>query len=247
MKNFVTFLSIFISVSAFAGTTVVTQVNDLPYEGYYTAPEKGLPLVVILHDWDGLTDYEIQRAEMLAEKGYAVMAADVFGQGIRPTKVEDKRQHTGELYQNREKLRSLIEAAIEEAGNQGADISRTVVMGYCFGGAAALEIARSGANLQGVASFHGGLGTPEGQDYSQTNFPVMIFHGSADTLISLNDLAALGSELEEAGVPHELISYGGAPHSFTVFGKPAYHESADQASWTRFLHFLEVQIPLENE
>lgn len=230
-----------------SASPVVTEIAGTAYEGYYTAPAVNRPLVVILHDWDGLTEYEIRRAEMLREAGYAVMAADLFGQGVRPTKVEDKRQHTGELYQNREKLRSLILAAIEEAGRQGADTSRTVVMGYCFGGAAALEIARSGTELIGVASFHGGLGTPEGQSYQDTDFPVLIFHGSADTLITLEDFARLGTELEEAGVPHELISYGGAPHSFTVFGKEAYQERADRLSWSRFMAFLGEQIPLETE
>lgn len=83
--------------------TVVTEVHGVSYEGFYTAEQEGLPLVVILHDWDGLTSYEMKRAVMLREQGYAVMAADLFGQGVRPTEVADKRQHTGELYQNREK------------------------------------------------------------------------------------------------------------------------------------------------
>ena len=240
------FLSALLHLNATAaGSPVVIEVNGSEYEGYYTAPSEGLPLVVILHDWDGLTDYEVRRADMLHNAGYAVFAADLFGKGIRPTEVADKRQHTGELYQDREKMRSLISAAIEEAGRQGADTSRTVVMGYCFGGAAALEAARAGFDLKGIASFHGGLGTPEGQDYSRTEAPVMVFHGSADTLISLQDLASLGEELENAGVPHELISYGGAPHSFTVFDTPAYHRTADERSWSRFMEFLADSFPLE--
>jgi dienelactone hydrolase len=248
MKLFITFLLLSaLQTHIHGGSSVITDVSGQPYEGYYTAPAEGRPLVLILHDWDGLTDYEIARADMLHKHGYAVMAADLFGKGIRPTKVEDKRQHTGELYRNRDKLRSLILAAIEEAGRQGADTSRTVVMGYCFGGAAALEIARAGADLKGIATFHGGLGTPEGQDYSQTDMPILVFHGSADTLITLTDLATLGTELEEAGVPHELISYGGAPHSFTVFNAPAYRADADAASWNRFLNFLHSEIPLEKE
>ena len=139
-------------------------------------------------------------------------------------------------------MRTLIAAAIEEAGRQGADTSRTVVLGYCFGGAAALEASRAGMNLKGVASFHGGLGTPEGQSYGNTTCPIMVFHGTADTIISMEDVAQLATQLEAAEVPHEVISYGGAPHSFTVFNKPAYRATPDLASWDRLLAFLDTQI-----
>ena len=101
-------------------------------------------------------------------------------------------------------------------------------MGYCFGGAAILELARSGADLKGFVTFHGGLSTPVGQDYSRTKGRLLIMHGTADTSITMDDFAKLARELEAAGVPHEMITYSGALHGFTVFGSDRYREDADK-------------------
>ena len=226
------------SSAAAAGTAVTYEVNGAPYEGYYTSPAAGAPLVLLIHDWDGLTDYEIKRAEMLAELGYAVFAADLFGAGVRPTKVEDKRQHTGELYKDREKMRALMNAALKTAQSKGAATGNAVAMGYCFGGAAVLELARSGADMKGFVTFHGGLSTPEGQDYSKAKGHLLILHGTADTAITMEDFAKLAVELETAKIAHEMITYGGAPHAFTVFGQDRYHKDADKNSWERFTAFL---------
>jgi len=222
-----------------SGETVVYQVNGADYQGYYTSPSAGAPLVILLHDWDGLTDYEVKRSEMLAELGYAVFAADLFGKGVRPTEVVDKKQHTGELYKDRAKMRALIQGAVDEAKKKGANTGNAVVMGYCFGGAAVLEYARSGVDMKGFATFHGGLATPEGQDYSQAKGKFLVMHGTADSNISMTDFANLASGLEQHGVSHEMITYGGAPHAFTVFGSDRYREGADRKSWQRFVDFLD--------
>ena len=221
------------------GEAVRYEVNGKAYEGYYISPSKQAPLVVLMHDWDGLTDYEVKRAHMLAELGYAVFAADLFGAGIRPTEVTDKRQHTGELYKDRQKMRDLMDAALKTAGDRGAGIDNAVAMGYCFGGAAVLEWARSGADLKGFATFHGGLATPEGQNYAATRGKILVMHGSADTAITLDQFADLAKQLEAAGVAHEMITYSGAPHAFTVFGTGRYQETADRNSWRRFTQFLD--------
>lgn len=220
------------------GMTVTYAVGDKPFEGYYISPHDGAPLVILLHDWDGLTGYEVERAKMLAELGYAVFAADLFGAGIRPTEVKDRRQHTGELYKDRARMRALIQAAVDTAKGKGARVDNAVVMGYCFGGAAVLEYARSGADMKGFATFHGGLKTPEGQDYSMAKGSYLIMHGSADTAITMDQFAALTNELEAAGLKHQMISYGGAPHAFTVFGSERYREDADRKSWQSFTDFL---------
>jgi dienelactone hydrolase len=224
------------------GKPVTYTVEGQAYEGYFVSPSPDAPLVLLIHDWDGLTDYEIRRADMLSDMGYGVFAADLFGAGVRPTALEDKRQHTGELYKDRAKMRALMTAALEAARAQGAQTDNAVAAGYCFGGAAVLELARSGAALQGFATFHGGLSTPEGQDYSATTAKLLIMHGSADTAISLNDFAGLGAELESAGVSHEMITYSGAPHAFTVFDSESYREEADRQSWKRFAAFLDEQL-----
>lgn len=236
-------LILFLACTAWAGgETFVYQVNGADYEGYYTSPNAGAPLVILLHDWDGLTDYEVKRAEMLAELGYAVLAADLFGKGVRPTEVVDKKQHTGELYKDRAKMRALIQGAVDEAEKKGADTGNAVVMGYCFGGAAVLEYARSGADMKGFVTFHGGLSTPEGQDYSKAKGQVLVLHGTADSAITMTDFAALANEMEAHGVRHEMITYSGAPHAFTVFGSGRYQEEADRKSWQRFVEFLDASL-----
>ncbi|MFU8856157.1 MAG: dienelactone hydrolase family protein [Deferrisomatales bacterium] len=233
------FLSLPVPPSADAGGRAVTyEVGGKPYEGYFVSPRPDAPLVLLIHDWDGLNDYEVKRASMLAEKGYAVFGADLFGAGVRPTALEDRRQHTGELYTDRAKMRALMDGALQAAAREGANVGNAVAAGYCFGGAAVLELARSGADLKGFVSFHGGLKTPEGQDYSRAKGKFLVLHGSADAAISLDEFAALARELEAAGLPHEMVTYGGAPHAFTVFGEERYREDADRKSWELFLRFL---------
>jgi len=244
MKTLVSLLVFMcLAVSGYAvGNEVVYTVDEELYAGYYTSPGKDAPLVILVHDWDGLTGYEVKRAEMLAELGYAVFAVDLFGKGVRPTEVKDKRQHTGELYQDRAKMRRLMTGALEEARRLGARVDNAVAIGYCFGGAAVLEFARSGIDLKGFVTFHGGLATPQGQDHSGTRGSVLIFHGSADAAISMEQFAGLAVELEQYGVPHEMISYGGAPHAFTVFGSDRYREDADRKSWRRFMAYLDETL-----
>ncbi|MCK4854368.1 MAG: dienelactone hydrolase family protein [Bacteroidales bacterium] len=236
------FVLIFSSTAIAAGEFVSYEVNGEPYEGYFVSPSPNAALILLIHDWDGLTNYEVKRANMLADMGYAVFAADLFGTGVRPTEVKDKRQHTGELYKDRDKMRTLLRAALETAKSKGTNVHNAVAMGYCFGGAAVLELARSGADLKGFVTFHGGLSTPAGQDYSKTKGKLLILHGTADTSITMDQFAKLANELEENGISHEMITYSGAPHAFTVFGSNRYRKDADKKSWKRFTAFLEQTL-----
>jgi len=226
------------ATGTFAGDKINYSVDGQPYEGYFINVKPGAPLVLIIHDWDGLTDYEVKRAQMLADLGYSVFAADLFGAGVRPTKIEDKRQHTGELYKDRQKLRKLLYGALDTAKAQGLNTENAVAVGYCFGGATVLELARSGADLKGFVTFHGGLATPDGQDYSAAKGKFLILHGTADSAITMDQFADLAKELEENHIQHEMISYSGAPHAFTVFGSERYREDADKKSWKRFTEYL---------
>lgn len=217
---------------------VTYKVDGKEYEGYYNSPSKNAPLVYLVHDWDGLTDYEVKRAKMLYDMGYATFAVDLFGKGIRPKEVAEKKELTGSLYKDREKMRKLLNAGFYEAKKQGANTDNSVGIGYCFGGAAILEMARAGAPLKSFIPFHGGLKTPEGQDYSKTKGSVVVFHGSADKAVSMQDFANLAVELEKAKINHEMSTYSGAPHAFTVFGSNRYHKKADESSWNRFSEVL---------
>jgi dienelactone hydrolase len=111
-------------------------------------------------------------------------------------------------------------------------------MGYCFGGSAVLEWARAGVDLKGFVSFHGGLETPVGQDYRALKGDLLVLHGTADASVSMTQFATLAETLEQQGRRHEMITYSGAPHAFTVFGTDRYREDADRKSWQRFVAFL---------
>lgn len=119
-----------------------------------------------------------------------------------------------------------------------------IVKGYCFGGAVALEMARSDmASLaSGYATFHGGLSTPEGQSWNGDEPPVLVLHGGADTSITMQDVATFATELETVGGAYTIEVYSNAPHAFTVFGSDRYRERADAASWDAFTAFLSENI-----
>ena len=201
-----------------------------------TTPSKGT--VFIIHDWDGLTDYEKSRASMLADLGYDAIAVDLFGVDAKLDNRDDYRKQTGALYRNRTEFRARISAAVDAGKLAGVNADNIVIIGYCFGGAAVLEAARAGIDANGFVSFHGGLGTPEGQDYSQTTAPVLILHGSADPVSGMDDLASLLNQLQAANVPHDAEVYGGARHSFTVPGSRDYDEQAEAKSWDALMRFL---------
>jgi dienelactone hydrolase len=219
------------------------EVNGEAFTGYLAQAEDPAGLVLILHDWDGMTDYERRRADMLAEMGYDAFALDLFGDDTPTETVDHRRAATGALYNDRERMRRLLDAGVAQA-QSGSDAERMIVMGYCFGGAATLEMARSGGpdSVAGYATFHGGLSTPEGQGWSGDEPPLLILHGGADSSITLDDVATLGSELEEAGTTYRIEIYSGAPHAFTVFGSDRYDERADEESWTAFTAFLDERL-----
>ncbi|MGY6632584.1 MAG: dienelactone hydrolase family protein [Alkalilacustris sp.] len=237
-----------LTVTAPAAAQIVTdplawEVDGVAFEGLVarnTNLDSSRGVVVIVHDWNGIDTYERGRAEMLAAKGYTAVAVDLFGVDAVLEGVEDFRRETGALYADRAAFRARIAAALAAAGDQPGAEAGVVIMGYCFGGAAVLEAARMGADLAGFVSFHGGLTTPEGQDWSDAaEGPVLVLHGSADPVSGMADLAQLMDELQAAGVPHRAEIYGGALHSFTVWGSGDYDLTADRRSWQALGAFLD--------
>jgi len=227
------------------GEYVTYDVGGESFEGYLARNadlEESRGLVLIVHDWDGMTGYEERRADMLAARGYTAFALDVYGAEVNPTSVEENRTLSGALYADRETFRERLLGSLDAARSLEGVPQDAVAMGYCFGGAAVLEMARAGADVSGFVSFHGGLGTPEGQDYGATDAPVLILHGSADPVSGMADLAALLDALQGAGVPHEAQVYGGARHSYTVWGSDDYDVEADDKSWTALTDFLDAQL-----
>lgn len=238
-----TLLASLIAATSALAEDVSYTMDGKAFTGYWAEAENPKGLVVIIHDWDGMTDYERQRADMLAEMGYNAFAVDMFGDDTPTDTVDHRRAATGALYQDRERMRALVEAGVEQALTRSS-VDDFVVKGYCFGGAVALEMARSDvADLaDGYATFHGGLTTPEGQSWDGDEPPLLILHGGADTSITMQDVATLATELEDAGNTYTLEVYSNAPHAFTVFGSDRYHERADAASWDAFSTFLSERL-----
>ncbi|QOR37317.1 dienelactone hydrolase family protein [Billgrantia diversa] len=227
-----------------AGNDAVYEVGDEAFEGYYSpARSEARGMVLMVHDWDGLGDYERQRADMLAEQGFDAFAVDLFGQNNRPETTEDRQAATRALYSDRERMRELTLAGLAEAREQEA-AENVVIMGYCFGGAVALEIARSGEaeNVAGYTSFHGGVATPEGQEWPEAVPPLLIAHGGADTNVTMEDVSGLVEELEAIEAIYTVEIYSGAPHGFTEFESERYQERADEASWAAFQTFLKEAL-----
>ncbi|KAA9009106.1 dienelactone hydrolase family protein [Histidinibacterium aquaticum] len=218
-------------------------IDGTEFEGYVARNsdlEESRGTVLIVHDWDGLTDYERRRADMLAAAGYTAFAIDVYGADTDPQGMEDYQRLSGEMYQDRETFRARLLGAVEEAGSIEGAPAEMVMIGYCFGGAAVLEAARAGAETQGFVSFHGGLGTPEGQTWEAATGPIQFYHGTADPVSGPDALAATLTELQEAGIDHEAQIFGGARHSFTVWGSDDYMLEADTESWDGLLDFLDA-------
>lgn len=229
---------------------VVYTINEQPYEGYYAINE-GLgneqPVVLLIHDWDGIDEYEKRRVQMLAEQGYAAFAIDLYGQGVRPETTEQAQTESQKLYNDRATMRQRLFAGLEQAQSLAATDGKSVVaIGYCFGGAATLELARAGADLEGFVTFHGSFNTPENQDYEQVQAPVRILHGSEDPVAPLEQVSDLAEAMSAANVEYQIELYGGARHSFTVWGAQGdssqYNASADLSSWETLMEFLEKQL-----
>ncbi|MFD0988276.1 dienelactone hydrolase family protein [Methyloligella solikamskensis] len=235
----------FFPAAGLAGEDVTYQVDGEAFEGY-RAPAKGgeaKGLVLVVQDWDGLTGYEKKRADMLSELGYDAFALDLYGKGNRPEDTGAKKAEMQGLYEDRARMRKLLLAGLSEA-RKGSDKESVVVMGYCFGGAAALELAASGEaeDVAGYATFHGGLNNLHDQSYPEETPPILVAHGALDSSVSMKDVARLSEALEKSDVPYEIDIYSGAPHGFTVFGSDAYQTRADEKSWDAFTGFLEEQL-----
>lgn len=233
------------ALAEIVGEAFVYEVDGGKFEGY-VARNTNIPAsrgtVLIIHDWDGLTDYEVRRADMLAAEGYTAFAIDVYGQGVRPTTMDENRRLAGSMYGDRETFRKRLLGALAAVPAMPGATEDIVVLGYCFGGAAVLEMARAGATTDGFVSFHGGLGLPEGQSYAGVTAPVLVLHGSADPVSGMADVAALMDQLQTAGVQHEARIFGGARHSFTVYGSGDYDLAADRGSWHALLAFLDQRL-----
>ena len=216
------------------------------YLAYDDAVQGKRPGVLVVHDWTGLREEPKKRAEKLAQLGYVAFAVDMYGKGIRPTDPKDAGAQAS-LYKNdRTLMRERVKAGLDVLLRQpNVESSRIAAIGYCFGGTAVLELARSGADVRGVVTFHGGLSTPAPADAKNIKGKVLVLHGADDPYAPKEEVLALEDEMRKADVDYEVHLYGGAVHSFTIREAgsdnakgAAYNALADKRSWEAMKQFL---------
>jgi len=238
--------------AAVQGKEVSYQADGATLKGYiaYDDSIKGKrPAVLVVHEWWGQNEYSRKRARMLAEQGYTALAVDMYGDG----KVADNPDDAGKLAAGISKNLPLAKARFE-AGmkllrkHKTVDANKMASFGYCFGGGVALNMARMGEDLKGVASFHGSLGTDHPAQPGKIKARIISFSGEADPVIPADKVAAFRQEMESAGASYRVVTYPGALHAFTnpdadelgkKFKMPiAYDAEADKDSWQQAMVFL---------
>lgn len=220
------------------------------YIAYDAAIEDPRPGVLVVHEWWGHNDYVRERARMLAEMGYTALALDMYGDGRLATHPEDAQKFMQEVMSNMYTAQARFAAARSLLESHGStDASRTAAIGYCFGGAVVLHMARRGMDLDGVASFHGSLATSNPAEPGDLRASVLVLHGADDQFVGPESVGEFMTEMTRAQADLAFISYPGAHHGFSnpeataageAFGLPlAYDEAVDAASWAEMGAFLE--------
>ncbi len=253
MKYLVSMIAVLffaVTVRAEVRTEVVEyKQGDTVLEGYlaYDDTIKGKrPGVLIVHEWMGVNNYVKKRAEQLAKLGYVAFAADIYGKGIRPKNSDEAAAESTKYKTDRKLMRARVKAGLEVLKNHKLVEDRyTAAIGYCFGGTTVLELARSGADVKGVVSFHGGIDTPNPNDAKNIKGKVLALHGGDDPFVPAAQVAAFQDEMRKAGVDWNMVIYGGAVHSFTNPDAgndnskgAAYNEKADKRSWEDMNQFF---------
>jgi len=212
------------------------------YDDAVTGPRPG---VLVIHQWTGVSDHEKEAARRLAALGYNVLVADIYGKGVRPQPPAAGKE-AGKYKADRALLRTRVNAGLDVlARDERTDASKLAATGYCFGGTTVIELARSGAQVKGVISFHGGLDSPTPADGKNIKAKVLALHGADDPFVPAKDIAAFTAEMKAHDVDWKLVSYPGAVHSFTHKAAgadnskgAAYNADADRDSWYQMEQFL---------
>lgn len=229
---------------------ILYKDGDKEFEGHFVRdPARGgkLPTVFIAHAWAGPSDFERNVAQKLARLGYGAFVADLYGKGIRGRSVEENARLMQPFMEDRSLLRRRMQVSLDAIrGHEAVDSSRMAAIGYCFGGSCVLDLARSGARVAGVVSFHGLL-TPPGlaDNPKQVSARILVLHGYEDPLAPPDHVTTFAREMTDAGADWQIHMYGHIYHAFTnpEVNDPkglgaAYDAKADRRSWQAMENFL---------
>jgi dienelactone hydrolase len=252
------------SETAASGTQVAEsapsiQTQELSYEfggtqmkGFLAYPAQltgKVPGVLVVHEWWGPNDYVRRRAKQLAERGYVALAVDMYGDGKVATHPDDAKKFAGEVFANIAVAVGRFDAAMTALqGFEHTDPEKIAAIGYCFGGAVVLTMARAGKDLDAVASFHGSLSAPAPMEKDKFRGRIFVANGADDPFVPPDQVKAFEAEMNAAHARFEVVSYPGAKHGFTnpeataagqASGLPlAYDAKADAESWQKLDQLL---------
>lgn len=255
MKNLVSAVILTFAATSFAAI----HTETIPYKegeteltgflAYDNSTDAKRPGILIVHEWWGLDEYPKKRARQLAEMGYVAFAADIYGKGKVTKDRKQAAEWAGAMKSDRQLLRKRANAGLEVLkGQDQVDPGKLAAIGYCFGGTAVLELARSGADVRGVVSFHGALDTPSTatQDAKNIKGSILVLTGGEDRAVPDSQISAFMDEMRAADVDWQVNIYGGAVHTFTnpaagsdKSTNSAYNEEADRRSWEAMKDFFD--------
>lgn len=222
--------------------------NGTLLEGFLAYDDAGaaaLPGVVVIPAWAGRSNFECDKARKLATRGYVGFACDLYGKGVLGSSVAENSALMQPFLDDRAMLQSRLSKVLETLRTQTeVDENNIAAMGFCFGGLCALDIARIGADVKGVVSFHGLFGAPGNTEGTKIKAKVLALHGHEDPMVPVAAVNELQNELTAAGADWQIHAYGNTMHAFTnplandaSFGT-VYNENADRRSWQSLLNFL---------
>jgi dienelactone hydrolase len=230
-----------------SGKNVTYFDGSLECKGYLSMPElsEPLPLVLVAHTWKGRSEFEDKKVSALNDLGYAALSIDIFGGGINGQSVEENTALIEPFVKDRRLFRQRLISAVEFGKTfDDVDASKIALIGFCFGGLAAIELARSGYELSGCVSFHGLLNQSD-EPFKKVKTKLLVLHGDKDPMVSSEQILALQHEMTESEADWQFISYGNTYHAFTnpaandIEMGTVYNHDSDMRSWIAMSNFLE--------
>lgn len=228
--------------------------DGVDFDGYLVYDKSASDLrpgLVMVPNWMGVNDSAIEKARQVADDDYVVLLVDMYGRGVRPANAQEAGKAAGAVYADRPALRGRIQAALDtlksQAGKAPLDVRQLGGFGFCFGGAVVLELARSGADVAGVVSFHGNLSTSLPAEAGAVKASVLVLNGADDTYVSAEQIAAFEAEMKAAGADWQFVNYAGAVHCFAEADANSppgcvYHERSAKRAYRAMDDFFDERF-----